>query len=160
MSFGSRLRERREILNLKQSDLGKLLGITGAAIGNYENDISTPKADILYKLFDALQCDANYLFQDEMKALKTNDFTVPEIRMVRKYRELDGHGKQMVDTTLDLEHKRVTEKQKRFVIKRTNDYLQVPFAARGGGLQKSNEKRARHLQKLEEHFKKEGDGEQ
>lgn len=49
MSFGSRLRERREILDLKQSDLGKLLGITGAAIGNYENDISTPKADILYR---------------------------------------------------------------------------------------------------------------
>lgn len=158
MSFGSRLRERREILNLKQIDLGKLIGITGAAIGNYENDVSTPKADILYKLFDALQCDANYLFQDEMKALKTDDFTVPEIRMVRKYRELDEHGKQMVDTTLELEYKRVTEKPKRFVVKR-NDYLQVPFAARGGGLQKSNEKRAMHLQKLEEYYKKEGDGE-
>lgn len=106
MSFGSRLRERREILDLKQSDLGKLLGITGAAIGNYENDISTPKADILYRLFDALQCDANYLFQDEMKALKTDDFTVPEIRMIRKYRDLDAHGKEMVDSVLEIEYKR------------------------------------------------------
>lgn len=67
MSFGSRLRDRREELGLKQSDLGRLLGITGSAIGNYENGFSSPRADILYRVFDVLQCDANYLFQDEMK---------------------------------------------------------------------------------------------
>lgn len=77
MSFGSRLRERREALHLKQSELGKLLGVTGSAVGNYENGVSSPKADILYKVFDVLKCDANYLFQDEMEneksALPAND---------------------------------------------------------------------------------------
>lgn len=68
MSFGSRLRERREELRLKQSELGAMLGVTGSAIGNYENGISSPKADVLYKVFDVLKCDANYLFQDEMAA--------------------------------------------------------------------------------------------
>lgn len=48
MSFGRRLKERREELGLKQSDLGKLLGVTGSAVGNYENGVSSPKADILY----------------------------------------------------------------------------------------------------------------
>lgn len=67
MSFGSRLKQRRKDLGLKQSELGKLLGVTGSAIGNYENDFSSPKADILYKAFDILHCDANFLFQDEMK---------------------------------------------------------------------------------------------
>lgn len=66
MSFGSRLRERREELGLKQSELGKMLGITGSAIGNYENGISSPKADILYQVFDVLKCDANYLFQADL----------------------------------------------------------------------------------------------
>lgn len=68
MSFGTRLRERREALNMKQSELGKLLGVTGSAIGNYEKGVSSPKADVLYRVFDALECDANYLFQDEMNA--------------------------------------------------------------------------------------------
>lgn len=66
MSFGTRLRERREELRLKQSELGAMLGVTGSAIGNYENGVSSPKADILYKVFDVLKCDANFLFQDEM----------------------------------------------------------------------------------------------
>lgn len=67
MSFGSRLKQRRKDMGLKQSELGKLLGVTGSAIGNYENDFSSPKADILYKAFDVLHCDANFLFQDEIK---------------------------------------------------------------------------------------------
>lgn len=106
MSFGTRLRERREALGLKQSELGKLLGVTGSAIGNYENGISSPKADILYQVFDVLKCDANYLFQDEMRELQADDFTVPEIKLVKKYRSLDSYGKDMVDTVLNKEHSR------------------------------------------------------
>lgn len=113
MSFGSRLRERRECLGLKQSDLGKLLGVTGSAIGNYENGVSSPKADILYQVFDVLKCDANYLFQDEMQELETDDLTVPEIRMVKKYRTLDGHGKEMVDIVLSKEAARVADERRR-----------------------------------------------
>ena len=67
MSFGSRLKERREALGLKQKQLGELLGVSGNAIGNYENGISSPNADVLYKVFDVLKCDANYLYQDEMR---------------------------------------------------------------------------------------------
>lgn len=70
MSFQTRLKERREALGLKQSELGAMLGVHGNAISNYETGFSSPKADILYKMFDALKCDANYLFQDEMKEIK------------------------------------------------------------------------------------------
>lgn len=56
MSFGSRLRARREELGLKQSELGELLGVSGSAIGNYENGVSSPKADVLYQVFDVLIC--------------------------------------------------------------------------------------------------------
>ncbi len=106
MSFGSRLKERREELGLKQSELGKLLGVTGSAIGNYENGISSPKADVLYQVFNVLKCDANYLFQDEMKELESDDFTVPEIKIIKKYRALDQHGKNTVTAVLDCEKAR------------------------------------------------------
>lgn len=67
MSFGTRLKERRESVGLTQKELGEILGVSGNAVGNYENGVSSPNADSLYKVFDVLQCDANYLFQDEEK---------------------------------------------------------------------------------------------
>ena len=109
MSFGRRLKERREAANLTQKDLGVLLGVSGNAIGNYEKGISSPNADALYKVFDILHCDANYLFQDEMQALSENTPSPAEMEHIKKYRALDEHGKDMVDTVLEKELARVNE---------------------------------------------------
>lgn len=94
MSFGTRLRERREALHLKQSELGKLLGITGSAIGNYENGVSSPKADILYRVFDVLECDANYLFQDEMCDVVETEQSARERHLLDLSRQLNGEGQE------------------------------------------------------------------
>lgn len=119
MGLPNRLRERREQLGLTQSDVALLLGITPGAVGNYENGVSTPKADILFKVFDALKCDANYLFQDEMKNMTREDSATPfEMEnLVKKYRTLDEHGKEMVDFTLLKEW----ERSKKFVANLHND---------------------------------------
>lgn len=108
MSLSKRLRERREQLGLTQSEVAKLLRITPSAIGNYENGVSTPKADILFRVFDALKCDANYLFQDEMDNTVTKEKATPyEMeQIIKKYRDLDTHGRQMVDFTLIKEWER------------------------------------------------------
>lgn len=66
MSFGTRLKARREQLGITQPQLAEMLGVSKGAIGNYETDANSPKATILFKVFDVLKCDANYLFQDEM----------------------------------------------------------------------------------------------
>lgn len=115
MGLSNRLKERREQLGLTQSEVATLLGITPGAVGNYENGVSTPKADVLFKVFDALKCDANYLFQDEMSKRSQEDNATPlEMEhLVKKYRGLDTHGKEMVDFTLEKEYERsVTEKKK------------------------------------------------
>ena len=111
MALSNRLRERREQLGLKQSDVALLLGITPGAIGNYENGISTPKADILFKVFDALKCDANYLFQDEMKDGVYKNISTPEEfdKIIKKYRALDDFGREHVDTILQWESDRVNQ---------------------------------------------------
>lgn len=111
MGFASRLKERREELNLSQSALAKELGVTKAAISNYENEISSPKADILYSLFNVLNCDANYLFQDEMNELEKNDVLTPgEKIFIKKYRALKDNGiKQIIDDLLELEYQRIQE---------------------------------------------------
>lgn len=87
MSFSQRLKERREQVGLTQIELANMLGITKGAIGNYETGFSSPKADILYKLFDALDCDANYLFQDEMNIKKepdTQSVSSPDLQKIKE----------------------------------------------------------------------------
>ncbi len=99
MSFGSRLRQKRKEMGLKQSELGELLGVTGSAIGNYESDFSSPKAEILFKVFEVLHCDANYLFQDEMKnpsapaETEEEKLTKGEHILIDNYRSLNDDGK-------------------------------------------------------------------
>ena len=73
MSINSRIKERREALGLSRIELASMIGVTPSAIANYENGISSPKIELLYKLFDALKCDANYLYQDEMTELNKSD---------------------------------------------------------------------------------------
>jgi len=135
MSFGSRLRARREELGLKQSELGVLLGVTGSAVGNYENGVSSPKADILYRVFDVLKCDANYLFQDEMQELQTEHYSAAEIKMIKKYRALDEHGTDMVDIVLDREYARcfaLRDIEESTTLSRVIPFPQLPASAGAG----------------------------
>ena len=108
MSFGSRLKEKRESLNITQPQLAEMLGVSKGAIGNWETDVNSPRATLLYDLFDILHCDANYLFQDEMKELKYKDKATPEEfeNIIKKYRLLDDHGREMVDFTHNKEYER------------------------------------------------------
>ena len=107
MGIGKRVKERRIELNLTQEELSKLLGITKSAVGNYENEISHPKEDVLYKLFDALKCDANYLFQDEFTSTVQNNVAKgnsgDDLEHLKKYHALDSHGKAVVASVLNLE---------------------------------------------------------
>lgn len=108
MGIGKRIKEARNALNMTQEDLAKLLGITKGAVANYENETSHPKEPIMYKMFDALRVDANYLFQDVTNIpQKKNDVTLSEYNHIQRYRDLDDHGKESVDFILNKETKRV-----------------------------------------------------
>ena len=108
------MRDRREQLGLKQSELGKLLGVTGSAIGNYENGVSAPKSDILYKIFDILQCDANYLFQDEISDKYRNfqNMSSETAELLEMFRRLDSYGQAAVRAVIREEMTRIREEQK------------------------------------------------
>ena len=135
MSFGSRLKERRESLNITQPQLAEMLGVSKGAIGNWETDVNSPRATLLYDLFDILHCDANYLFQDEMRDLKYKDKATPEEfeNIIKKYRVLDDHGKELVDLVLDKEHDRcIASISEKPVALRIYTYMQK-IAAAGNG---------------------------
>lgn len=108
MGIGYRIKEARENQGLTQTELGKIVGVTGSAITNYENETSHPKEPIMYKLIEALKVDANYLFQDCVKLPKeANDVTLAEYEHIKKYRLISTQspdGASVVDTVLDREY--------------------------------------------------------
>ncbi len=132
MSINSRIKERRESLNMSRIELADKIGVTASAIANYENSISSPKVEVMYKMFDALKCDANYLYQDEMGSNYPMKVTYDEMEHIKKYRSLDPHGKEMVDFTLLKEWERSTSSVSDNVVKYNsakaahNDYENEP----------------------------------
>ena len=97
MSFGKRLRDRRIELKMSQSELAKALGVTAAAVSNYESGQNAVREDVLLKLFRVLDVDPNYLYQD---SITTRAFTcsVEEKTLITKYRALSTLGRQTLHT--------------------------------------------------------------
>lgn len=97
MSFSSRLRQAREQANLTQQDFAKKLGVTKNAISNYENGVSSPKWDVLVKIFDVLQVEPNFLYQDDF-AIKddSSPLTSTQVSLLSRYDKLNEEGKTKV----------------------------------------------------------------
>lgn len=103
MSIGSRIKERREELGITQTELAARLGISKGAVGNYETDANSPRASVMYKLFEILRCDANYLYQDE---IGEHDSVVPpenERKLLSLFHKLNDEGQEkLIDSADDL----------------------------------------------------------
>lgn len=121
MSIHDRIKEARKNKHLTQEQLGDLINVAKTTITGYEKN-REPSAAKVGEIADALDVDANFLFQDEVKKLRENRATSYEMEhLIKKYRDLDDHGKEMVDFTLTKEWERsIAEKQK-------NDKV-VPYA--------------------------------
>ena len=112
-SFGATLRLLRERENLSVKDvLTRLkefdLNITDKTLYSYENGTRAASADMLLALCQIYNC-SNIL---ETFANVQPDYSIPddnEWKLIEKYRDLDPHGKDMVDTILDKEYIRSTE---------------------------------------------------
>lgn len=111
MSIGSRLKEARKQKKFTQEELAAKIGVTKGAIANYENQVSTPKIEILFKLIQELGVDANYIYQDYIKFKDSDDskdtnesanlMSVQEALHLKKYRQLNIVGRKKSDEHLD-----------------------------------------------------------
>lgn len=106
--IGDQIKKRRTELELTQSELSAATGIKTTTISNYENNVSSPSDENIYKLMTALKCDANFLFEWVKKDVE--HFTDKEKAHIKKYRNLDKYGKKAVDDLLQTEFERCTEK--------------------------------------------------
>lgn len=110
MGIGKRIKEARERAGLTQEELGALSGVTGSAITNYEKGTSHPKESVLYALIDALHVDANFLFQDCVKNLRSSSEISPkERRLLEDFSSLDKWGQKQVLSVVGIELERCME---------------------------------------------------
>lgn len=100
MGIGKRLKDARLAKGFTQLDLAKKIGVTSGAIGNYENETSHPKTGILLKLFEALEVDANYLWQDTINVSAGNAPSIDALNIARQYDLATEHEKSIVRATL------------------------------------------------------------
>lgn len=85
-------------------------------IGQYERGLRNPKISTLKKIADALGVDVYSIADwDTASKMLENDInsevldppiTADEVDVVKKYRALDAHGKEVVSYLLDREYER------------------------------------------------------
>ncbi len=99
LSLGEKIKIARTNKGLKQSDLSNLLGVRNTAISSWENNQSKPDINMVEILCGVLDVSPNYFFNLNPK----EKFTVHELELIKKYRELDNRGKKLLNVLLDSE---------------------------------------------------------
>ncbi len=114
MTFGEKIKESRKAQKLTQKQLANAIGAKHNSVSDWENDKNKPDPDTIELLCGALNITPNYLLKSSEE-----DFSPKEKQLIKKYRNLDTHGKKMVDFTLSEEWKRsceLTSKSKKFAL--------------------------------------------
>lgn len=103
MAFKDRLKQAREKKNLTQKELAKLLDVTHGSIGNYESGVSQASVGVLVKIFEILEVEPNFLFQDEFKETEQIELTSEEKILIEHYRSLNSTGQsKLIENAEDL----------------------------------------------------------
>ena len=141
MTFGKRLRQSRIAKNMTQRQLADLIGVKHNSISDWENDKNKPDPDTIELLCGVLDISPNYLLNATEEA-----FSPFEKEIIKKYRKLDDHGKQLVDLIISTEYDRclvieyvTPEYQKENLTKRVTAYHDNLMATRSDHIVKEGE---------------------
>ena len=141
MTFGERLRQSRIAKNMTQRQLADLIGVKHNSISDWENDKNKPDPDTIELLCGVLDISPNYLLNATEEA-----FSPFEKEIIKKYRKLDDHGKQLVDLIISTEYDRclvieyvTPEYQKENLTKRITAYHDNLISPRSDHIVKEGE---------------------
>ena len=113
------LRNLRESRGLAQSKIAELLDVSPAAYSTYEMGTRDVSSDKIVKLAKFYGVTTDYLYGIESD--NEHNINVKEQMIIKKYRELDTHGKKIVDLVLDEEYERCTYVEE-------EDTITLPFS--------------------------------
>lgn len=99
--FGVILKELRRKRNMTQSDLGKRLGLTKAAVSKYESGIAAPPLDTLRSMSALFNVSLDYLCGTEQREkISVYNLTDRQITIVRSLVDLFRENNKSKDETL------------------------------------------------------------
>lgn len=112
MGIGGKIRNRRQELNISRNQLAKAVRVTPSAIANYENGVSYPKLDIMIAMMEALDIDANYLFQDYLadsmlQKMFGEVLSEEEKDTIMKCRKITESGRSLIRVVIEEEYKMI-----------------------------------------------------
>lgn len=117
MKIGENIRHARQKAGLTQKELGEKLGISQAAVGQFESDKANPKIETLMKIATALNIKLSELVPIN-NALDWTFEKNEENRIVREYSALNIAIKNNLD--------KMNESAKKKVYDYTEDLMQNP----------------------------------
>lgn len=126
MTFKEKLKEARLAKGLTQNELAELVNVKHNTISDWERGRSKPDPDSIELLCGALDISPSFLLSDS-----SSNYTPKEESIIRKYRKLDEHGKELVNTILDKEYLRSIQPDHFTTVEEAKDFLrlQKKFAA-------------------------------
>lgn len=106
-TYAKKLKDARVAAGYTQAAVANLIGRPQPTIGAWEVGRSQPDVDTLATLLRLYNVSANDFFDYESTSIQSlsND----EQEHIKKYRTLDGYGKEIVDSVLNIEHRRCTD---------------------------------------------------
>ena len=121
MTFGERLVElRKERGFTNRNDFANYIGMPSTTLRNYETNVREPGHIFLKQMADIFHVSIDYLLcmtDDKTPPIQQHAFSSEEYDHIKKYRDLDDHGKDMVNTVLEKEYTRfIAEQENRNII--------------------------------------------
>ncbi len=140
-----RIKELRKTTGLSANKFAASIGMKYTTYYGYETGAREPGADFIKDMAEMFGVTTDYILGRDTTTVSTQispscsqkNLNANEQKMIKKYRTLDEHGIDMVDTVLEKEYTRVVAQQQQ-----ENDQpkeekpkvYRIPVAARGGGV--------------------------
>lgn len=114
MTFGKRLTELRKEQGFTREAFADYLSVSEQTLGRYERDEREPNFDFIKNISQIFDVSTDYLLcvTDEKERKHPYRLKPSEFEFISKYRELDGHGKEVVDFIFEREYLRQYPKKK------------------------------------------------
>ncbi|HAH50264.1 MAG TPA: hypothetical protein DCL80_02990 [Balneola sp.] len=98
-TLGQKISEYRSSLGMNQSELGELIGLSQAAVSQFEKGLRRPTPNVIKKLCRALKIEEDDLFSEEeveydkkILARNLNELTPEAVRKLKELSELLKRG--------------------------------------------------------------------
>ena len=124
-NFSQALKTLRLKAGYTQKDVYEHFKIPQSTFSSWEVGKSEPSGEMLIKLCEFYKCD----IMKEFSSLVDNDmFTLSELKLLENYKKLDPYGKDLVDTVISKELKRIEDMNKKTTKSNDEDIVYINFA--------------------------------